>query len=273
MDKRAIAKFQKVVWDYYQPYGRHVMLWRRPEPDGSFDPYKIMVSELMLQQTQVARVTPKFVAFLKKFPTVQALATAPLGEVLQLWSGLGYNRRAKFLWQAARKVTLEWRGTFPTSTHELQKLSGIGLSTAGAIAAYAFNQPVIFAETNIRTAVIHHFFADQTGITDSSIREILGQVIDHTHPREFYWALTDYGAYIKRTVGNLNTLSKSYTKQSAFSGSKRQIRGELIRLLTIRPYRLEEIEAVIPDKRLRMVAEELVTEGFIQQDNRTLRLS
>ncbi len=168
-----IAAFQDTVRDYYLSHGRHELPWRLPETDGSFDPYEIMVSELMLQQTQVNRVIPKYLAFIDAFPTASALADASLGDVLVAWQGLGYNRRAKFLWQAAQQIVNEWHGVWPQEAARLTALPGVGINTAGAIAAYAFNQPVIFIETNVRSVYFHHFFNDQSDVADKDLLEII----------------------------------------------------------------------------------------------------
>jgi A/G-specific adenine glycosylase len=253
--------FLETLWEYYAQHGRGSLPWRQPEQNGSFDPYKIMVSELMLQQTQVQRVIPKYTAFLGLFPTTQELATADLGDVLRAWQGLGYNRRAKFLWQAAQAVNAV--GTFPRTQVELIKLPGVGANTAGAILAYAYNQPVVFVETNVRTVYIHHFFADRADVTDKEILAPLEQTLDHENPREFYWALMDYGSHLKATVGNLNRASKHYTKQSQFHGSRRQVRGQVIRLLGVRDYDLPGLTEAVADERLQAILDELVIEQLI----------
>jgi A/G-specific adenine glycosylase len=165
LSNQARQEFLEALWEHYARVGRGALPWRQPEGDGSFDPYKVMVSELMLQQTQVNRVIPKYTEFLQRFPTVQALSAAELGDVLRAWQGLGYNRRAKFLWQAAQQI--DQLGQFPNTLQDLVKLSGIGVNTAGAILAYAFNQPAVFVETNIRTVYTHHFFEDRTDIAHS----------------------------------------------------------------------------------------------------------
>jgi len=270
--QRAEQDFQQLVWRYYEQHGRHDLPWRVPEPDGSFDPYKIMVSELMLQQTQVSRVIPKYYEFLESFPSLEALAKATLGSVLTAWSGLGYNRRAKFLWQAAEKVMRDFQGVFPQETAQLVSLPGVGKNTAGAIQAYAFNQPVAFIETNIRTAYIHHFFEDRVGVGDAEILELVARTVDRKEPRLWYWALMDYGSYLKQTVGNLNKLSKTYSKQSPFQGSKRQIRGHVIRLLTEHPLSLSQLTQAISDPRLPDVLEALVAEQLIIQDGNVYSL-
>lgn len=265
MGNQAKELFLEILWDYYAQSGRTALPWRTPEPDGSFDPYKIMVSELMLQQTQVARVISKYELFLREFPNVRRLASADLGDVLRVWQGLGYNRRAKFLWQAAQRV--QELGSFPDAASALVKLPGIGVNTAGAIMAYAYNQPVVFIETNVRTVYIHHFFHDHATVADKEIIALVEQTVDHEHPREFYWALMDYGSFLKATVGNLNKVSKHYTKQSKFHGSKRQIRGQIIRILTARPHTPEELQTIVADDRLHATLGELTTEGLIVQTN------
>jgi A/G-specific adenine glycosylase len=256
------AEFLEELWDHYARHGRSDLPWRRPEADGSFDPYKIMVSELMLQQTQVLRVIPKYHAFLERFPTVDVLAEAELGDVLRSWQGLGYNRRAKFLWQAVQQI--HELGGFPKTVAELVKLPGIGAGTAGAILAYAFNQPVAYVETNVRTVYIHHFFADQAGVHDKDILSLVEQTVDRENPREFYWALMDYGSYLKSTIGNLNTASKHYTKQSKFHGSKRQVRGQVLRLLGDGALPFEALQAAVPDDRLPVVLLDLQNEGMVR---------
>jgi A/G-specific adenine glycosylase len=264
MDEDTKHQFQAVVWDYYHQHGRHALPWRIPDDNGKFDPYRIMVSEIMLQQTQVGRVIPKYAEFLERFPTIDDLARAELGDVLRVWSGLGYNRRAKYLWQAAKVASRE---EFPATVNELTKLPGIGLNTAGAIAAYAFNQQVAFVETNVRTVYIHHFFNDQQDVNDTQLLPFIRNTVDQEHPREWYWALMDYGTYLKQTVGNLNKLSAHYSKQSTFQGSRRQIRGAVLRLLHEGSQTGEALQSQLPDARLADVLSDLVTEGLVVQKN------
>jgi A/G-specific adenine glycosylase len=256
-----IRLFSEAVWGYYNDHGRHNLPWRTVESDGTMDPYKIMVSEIMLQQTQVGRVIPKYAAFLGRFPDIKILADAELGEVLRFWQGLGYNRRAKFLWQSAGQIAAS--RAFPRSQEALVKLPGIGMNTAGAIRAYAYNEPALFIETNVRTVYIHHFLADEADVPDKTITQLLAQSIDREHPREFYWALMDYGTYLKATVGNFNKASKHYAKQSTFSGSRRQVRGLVLRLLSERPHTLQELQTEVSDERLDDVLADLSAEGLI----------
>lgn len=261
--------FVKEVIRYYTQNARELP-WRFPDANGSFNPYKILVSEIMLQQTQVQRVIPKYMEFLKAYPDVQSLAQASLGDVLRLWSGLGYNRRAKFLWQAAQMVVTEYDGIFPTGQAELTRLPGVGVNTAGAICAYAYKQRVVFIETNIRTVFINHFFKNRIDVHDSNLRPLLEQALKEAQaqglsPREWYWALMDYGTHLKATVGNASRASKHYAKQSAFTGSKRQVRGKVLRELADSAKTMQQLSEAIGDERLPLVLEDLLREGLIVQ--------
>lgn len=215
-----VAQFQSLVRNkgrqLYRP-----MPWR-DQPTL----YYVLVSELMLQQTQVARVLPKFDEFIQCFPNITALAAADLTEILQAWQGLGYNRRAKFLHQAARAIA---QGA-PTATQaDLVQLPGIGPNTAGAIMNYAYNHPTPFVETNIRSVYFHHFFAETSAVTDKQLLEMVAVTMDRDHPRQWFWALMDYGAELKRQGQGRLATSRHYKKQSRFQGSLRQMRGEILR--------------------------------------------
>ncbi len=259
----AVAAFRAVVLDYYKAYGRHNLPWRLPERSGSFDPYKILVSEFMLQQTQVPRVLPKFTQFIARFPSFVTLAGAPLSDVLQAWSGLGYNRRAKFLWQTAQIVQRQHNGRLPDTLANLVSLPGVGPNTAGALLAYAYNKPVVYVETNIRTVFIHHFLSSQQAIDDKVILELAARALA-ADARSWYWALMDYGTHLKQSVSNLNALSKHYHKQSAFKGSKRQVRGQVLKALGVGVRSRTELQHAIADARLGEVLADLANEGLIR---------
>jgi A/G-specific adenine glycosylase len=224
-----IKAFQKLIWDFYKGHKRDLP-WRH-----TADPYKIMVSEVMLQQTQVARGLVKYPEFIKRFPTVQSLAKASLTDVLQTWRGLGYNRRALMLHRAAKIIVKDWRGRFLRDSEKWDSLPGIGPNTAGSICVYAFNLPVVFIETNIRKIYIHHFFHDQDNIADTEIMPLIETSLDQKRPREWHWALMDYGAFLAKSVPNPNRKSKHYTRQSKFEGSFRQLRAQILNLATAGP--------------------------------------
>ena len=259
MSSMEIRDFQETVWEHYRRHGR-ALPWRVPEADGHFDAYKILVSEIMLQQTQAGRVVPKYQAFLERFPTVQDLAAAPLAAVLGTWSGLGYNRRAKYLHEAAKSLAARNQ---PWTPEDLVARKGVGPNTAAAVLVYAYNQPLVFIETNIRTVFIHHFFQEKTDIMDKELLSFVEQALDQEHPREWYWALMDYGVHLKATVGNASRASKHYAKQSAFDGSKRQVRGQVLRLLKEQSYSLKDLAGYISDERLSAVLTDMTAEGLI----------
>ncbi len=270
ISKVKVEQFRQVVWDFYLS-NKRAMPWREPEKTGKYDPYKIMVSEVMLQQTQVSRVIPKYQQFIERFPTISSLAVSPLAEVLKVWSGLGYNRRAKFLWQAVQEIHNN-EDNFPSSMQELTALPGIGINTAGAILTYAFDQSYPFIETNVRTVYIHHFFKDRENVSDRELREVVDQTIDMKRPRQWYWALMDYGTYLKQSEGNVAARSKHYMKQTLFKGSVREIRGAVIRHLTTAPKTTSELSKVIPDDRLDTILESLQREELICRKKDTFSL-
>lgn len=235
-----IAGFQQTILGWYRD-NRRSFPWRE-----TADPYRIIVSELMLQQTQTERVLPKYAEFLDAFPTAHDLAEAPLADVLEKWSGLGYNRRARFLQQACQKVDRELGGVFPHTPAELEKLSGVGPYTARAVACFAFGaeypeavEP--FIETNIRSVYIFFFFKDDLdadgalkSVSDARIMPLVRDSIpspDVCSAREWFYALMDYGAMLKKKTVNPNRRSSGYTKQSRFQGSVRQARGVILRQL------------------------------------------
>lgn len=230
-------------------------------------PYYILVSEIMLQQTQVARVIPKFEAFIDAFASERELAAASLADVLIHWQGLGYNRRAKFLHEAAKEIVA--RGTFPDTHEDLLKLPGVGKNTAGAILAYSFNQPSIFIETNIRTVYIHHFFKDRFDVDDKEIIQLLEKTIDKENPRQFYWALMDYGSWLKQQ-GVRNILSsKHYKKQSLLKGSLREMRGKILRALT----NGDTLETYVNDVRFGKALLGLEKDKLIVRENGKVELT
>jgi A/G-specific adenine glycosylase len=262
--------FIETVWQHYHTAGRQDLPWRQ-----TTDPYRILVSEMMLQQTQVDRVIPKYQAFIKQFPTFKKLATAPLSDVLTLWQGLGYNRRAKHLRECAKEVVSLYKGYLPADETVLRTLPGIGPYTARAVLAFAFNTGLPLIETNVRTVYIHHFFNAKEHVTDEKILRYIEVTLDRENPREWYYALMDYGSYLKRTVGNNTKQSKHYKKQSTFVGSDRQIRGAIIRYLTktshVSLVTLNK-ELTFPAGRIRVQLERLQADGLVTKIGRSYRL-
>ncbi len=261
-------EFCEVVWQKGRELYRD-MPWR-----NDTRPYYVLVSELMLQQTQVDRVIPKFEAFVAHFPDEAALATAPLSEVLMLWNGLGYNRRAKFLHDTAKKVTSEFGGKFPQTKDSLLKLPGVGKNTAGAILTYAFNTPAPFIETNVRTVYFYHFFPNGELVDDKELLELTDATIDREHPREFYWALMDYGTWLKKQGAGRITQSRHYKKQSALKGSIREVRGQIVRILTAKEMTEPMLKKVIDsDARFERALAGLMRDGLIMQTGSKLHLT
>ncbi len=234
-------------------------------------PYYVLVSELMLQQTQVDRVIPKFTAFIGAFPDEQALAEASLADVIKLWQGLGYNRRAKFLHQAAKRIAE--LGYFPDNETELISLPGVGKNTAGAILAYAFNAPSLYIETNVRAVYIHHFFATRDQVDDKEIYEVLRQTIDSDDPRHFYWALMDYGSWLKKQ-GVQPGRSRHYKKQSPLRGSVREVRGSIVAALSRSDLTESELRLqVAADERFMPALVGLAQDGLVTESNGTFHLT
>jgi A/G-specific adenine glycosylase len=223
--KVRVSAFRKEVLNYWKAHGRHALPWRK-----TTDAYKILVSEIMLQQTQVARTIPKYAEFLKKFPTVSALGRAKLSDVLSVWSGMGYNRRAKFLRDAAAAVVEKYDARIPRDYQMLRGLPGIGDYTARAIRTFAFNKEgehVI--ETNIRAALIHYFFPRGSTVSDAQLIPIAQELVKGQKSRTWNTALMDYGAHIKALHGNPSRRSAGHVKQSRFKGSVRESRGAIMR--------------------------------------------
>jgi A/G-specific adenine glycosylase len=263
-------KFQKCVLDHYREFGRD-LVWRK-----TADPYRVLVSEIMLQQTQVDRVTIKFPAFIETFPDFATLAAAPLGEVLAVWQGLGYNRRAISLQKCARLVVTEYGGLLPARVDTLATFPGIGRATASSICAFAFNMPVIFIETNIRRVFIHFFFSGTAAVNDAEILPIVQATLFREDPRTWYNALMDLGTSLKKTIPNPNRRSVHYTKQSAFEGSDREIRGWILKSLISGK---KITDRMIMDhfsgdpERIRRIIFALEAEGFIVWNKDHITLS
>ncbi len=265
----ALARFRETIREHYREHGRSFP-WREHR-----DSYRVLVSEIMLQQTQADRVVPFFERFVARFPDPGVLARARLGSVLRLWNGLGYNRRAKFLHEAARVVAREHGGIVPVDETALRRLPGIGPYTAAAVAAFAGNRPTVFIETNIRSAFIHAFFGDREGVTDAEIVPLVELTLDREQPAEWYQALMDYGAFLKRQGVNPSRRSAHHVRQAAFEGSDRQLRGVVLRELLSGPRTEGELKAVLRTSavRSRSVLLGLRRDGLIKVRGERLTLA
>lgn len=262
-----IAAFRAQVLDLYAQRGR-VFPWR-----STRDPWAILVSEVMLQQTQTERVLPKYLAWIAAYPNPSSLAEADLAEVLALWSGLGYNRRALALVKAASRIAS--LGRFPDEEDELLELPGVGPYTARAVLAFAYGRPVVLIETNIRSVFLHSFFEGERGVSDASIASLVEATLDRSDPRNWYYALMDYGVEIKKAYGNPNARSAQYAKQSPFADSHRRIRGALLKELGSRGRAdSDELAACLPFARERVdkALADLKAEGFVAESCGVYRL-
>ncbi|MFS8158941.1 MAG: A/G-specific adenine glycosylase [Candidatus Roizmanbacteria bacterium] len=219
-------QFQSIIYFYYKKNKRDFP-WRDIK-----NPYYVMVSEIMLQQTQVQRGMQKYEEFIATFPTLESLAKANLSDVLKVWQGLGYNRRGKYLKETAEILVKRYGGVIPSDQTELEKLPGIGHGTAGAIVAYGFDKPSIFVETNIRAVFLYFFFKDQEVVSDTMLMPYVIEMMDEKSPRQWYYALTDYGVMLKKKEKFTNIQSKSYQRQAPLKGSNREVRGAILKSLT-----------------------------------------
>ncbi|MDR0448437.1 MAG: A/G-specific adenine glycosylase [Treponema sp.] len=271
-----LEEFKKTILDFYTLSGRSLP-WRyvvNPNPWG------VLVSEFMLQQTQVFRVLPYWERWMKLWPAPADLAAAPLETVFREWSGLGYNRRARNLRNCAAIIAARHGGIVPCTPETLITLPGIGAYTAGAIACFAWDYPAVFIETNIRAVLLHFFFFDGCGIKDDELLPILKQTLDHSNPRVWYWALMDYGAELKKLSKNPNRKSAHYTKQSPFIGSFRQIRGALIKVLSVNGPQdavslREEVKHIlktVTDKEYSRALETLEKEMMVAEESGVYRI-
>ncbi|MGQ9843417.1 MAG: A/G-specific adenine glycosylase [Spirochaetota bacterium] len=266
-DKKKIGaaikkKFLSCIYDFYDNNYRNLP-WRNTD-----NPYHILVSEVMLQQTQVSRVIDKYLLFIKKFPTIEALAHSSLYDVLVVWQGLGYNRRAKYLVECARVIAEQYNGVVPNTLEQLQKLPGLGKATAASVSIFAYNQPYIYIETNVRAVYIYTFFAKQEKITDAMIVTLLKQTMDRKNPKKFYNALMDCGTYIKRHY-NFSRHSAHYTVQTPYATSLRKVRGSIVRYLVTRSAaKKEEImcDIGVSSETIEKALDALCSEGLVCEE-------
>ncbi|HLC94031.1 MAG TPA: A/G-specific adenine glycosylase [Patescibacteria group bacterium] len=269
MNTALIKKFRERIYTYFA-HNRRVLPWRDTQ-----DPYRIFVSEVMLQQTQVDRVLAKYRAFIAAFPDIYSLAKATFAHVFSLWQGLGYNRRAMYLIRSARMVVERFSGHFPAEINKLTELPGVGKNTACAIAAFAFNKPVVFIETNIRSVYLHFFFTGKKSVKDSKLLPLIEKTLDAKNPRMWYFALMDYGAMLKKNYTNPSRGSHHYAKQSAFAGSLRELRGKILKIVMEKGkiHEADLIKNLQGDQRIDKVLEDLQKEGFVKRTRKHIHIA
>lgn len=268
MKNHSITAFIQKINTFYAKHKRDFP-WRYTD-----NPYRIVVSEIMLQQTQTFRVEPKYKQFIAHFPSFAALAQANQKDVFLHWQGLGYNRRALYLHQFAQWIIDNHNGKLPSDPVLLQTQKGIGHATARSICTFAFNIPTVFIETNIRAVFLHEFFCGQENIHDKQLVPLIEATVDTNDPRSWYYALMDYGVFLKATLPNPSTQSKHYTKQNAFEGSTRQIRSTILKELLVSQYTEQElINNVIKkhthalQKDSTAILKKMVSESLIKYNN------
>ena len=269
LDKQA---FCQLVWEEGRSRYRDLP-WRNTR-----DPYAVLVSEVMLQQTQVARVLTRWQRFLDRFPSIDALSSAATSDVLDEWQGMGYNRRALALKKMADICASDFEGTIPCDEKALLSLPGVGAATAAGVRAFAFNLPGVYLETNVRTVFLHELFPGEEGVSDKMLIPLVAEACSVEDPRGWYYALLDYGAYLKQTVENPSRRSKEYTRQSKFEGSRRQKRAEITRIVLANPgVSCERVRSdlnafeqtagreAVDDELFDSLVEQLVSEGFFSR--------
>lgn len=268
MEKLFITQFQHKIHTFYTACQRSFP-WRYVN-----DPYLIVVSEIMLQQTQTFRVEPKYTVFIERFPSFDALANATQKEIFAYWQGLGYNRRALYLQQIAQWVMTNHNGTLPQDPLILETQKGIGHATARSICTFAFNIPTVFIETNIRSVFLHEFFNGQTNVHDKQLLPLIEQTVNAQDPRSWYYALMDYGVFLKATIPNPNIHSAHHSKQTKFEGSTRQIRGAILRLLLNQQYSQNDLLHIIAKQyphaiqsKTKLILQKMILEKMITYIN------
>jgi len=262
------------VLSWYRRSGRDLP-WRRTR-----NPYRVLVSEVMLQQTQVSRVLPAYRGFLRRFPTLRALSRAPLGDVLREWSGLGYNRRARDLHRIARMGS-----SLPCTVAGLDSLPGVGAYTSAAVVCFAHDEPTAFADTNIRRVLGRAILGRLA--TDREAVELDARFGSKREPARWHHALMDIGATIclaKRPrceicpVRNICQYEgddgPSPRRQSPFLESDRRVRGAIVRDLATaaRDVTIDALRRRINDARVPRLVRALAREGLVEVSSGSVRL-
>jgi A/G-specific adenine glycosylase len=271
LTSKLINLFQKLIYDYYRNHKRSFPFREK------LTPYNVLISEIMLQQTQTGRVSEKFTNFINKFPNFLSLSLTSVEDILKEWKGLGYNRRAIALKKIAEKVINEFNGELPDSIEILKSFPQIGHNTASSIVTFAFNKPTAFIETNVRRVYIYFFFHTKNNVNDKDILSIVKKTVDKNNPREWYYALMDYGVMLKKVHPELSKRSAHYRKQAPFKGSTREIRGKVLDLLlsekTMKLSEFFQKFELVNQTRIKNIINQLNNEGFIEVDKDSIKLA
>ncbi len=264
MEKKEILPFQNMIFDWWKRNKRDLS-WRR-----THDPYKILVSEVMLQQTQVFRVIPKYSEFIQAYPTVSDLAQASTADILRMWKGMGYNRRALYLKKTAEIITTQFGAEFPDNEEELVKLPGLGTYTARALLVFAFKQNIAAVDINIRKIIIHFFFHD-IDQKPPVIQKVADQLVPARMSWEWHQALMDYGA-IEMPKLKIKKIRKS--DGIPFKETNRYFRGRIIDMLRVGDIGELDLQKKFhkPSKFLSSIIDGLVKDGLVKREKGTIRL-
>jgi A/G-specific adenine glycosylase len=265
-----IRAFREKIFSWWE-WNKRDLPWRKTR-----DPYRVWISEVMLQQTQVDRVVPKYEAFLYFFPDVWTLSQAPLSKVIRAWHGLGYNRRALHIRNAARVIVRDYRGDLPADEQLLMILPGVGRYTARAILVFAHGVRTSLVDTNIRSIITHFFFRDVPQ-KPAVIEKTAEMLLPDEKVWEWHQALMDYGALeMKKTRLRRQVKGKRKTKerQVPFRESNRFFRGRIIDRLRDRSAQESALIGDLisrygkTDGYYRTLLRDLAKEGLIAKSSR-----
>lgn len=286
------AAFRWAIFRWFAAHGRDLP-WRRTR-----DPWRVLVSEVMLQQTQVDRVIPKYLSFVRRWPTPAAMARAPLRDVLSAWSGLGYNRRAAHLKAAAETVVRAHGGVMPADVEALEALPGVGRYTARAVASFAYGQDVALWDTNVRRIALRVFRGGEFADADpgrEALERLLADALPSGRSRDWHGALMDFGSAVcvsrnplcascplrgvclaaPRFLEGERPPRRLARPQARFAGSRREARGKVVRMLAAAGKRgaseLAVVDALEREDAGAVIGS-LVRDGLVVRKGRRLAL-
>lgn len=266
LSQKEIRSFQNKIFSWYS-LNKRDLPWRKTR-----DAYHILVSEVMSQQTQINRVIPKYEQWMKFFPTLSDLERGKTSDVLRIWSGLGYNRRALNLKKTAETLVRTNNGIFPENEKQLVKLPGIGTYTARAILCFSYNQQFAVLDTNVRKVILTQF--SHVSVKEGEVQQIANELLPRGKAYEWNQALMDYAQKM------LKKEKITIPKQSTFIGSHRYYRGRVLKLLLEKKeVKTKELGILLKgdfserdEQWLQSLVSELSCEGFITVHNENIHL-